>query len=668
MIIENYASDMIEQLMRQSAMIGLTVGGRPAAFEDFSALQTAHADVPEHETIFSRSAVLQGLEITVRCRVFRDSAGKGEALEVSSFLKNTACRPSAAVSDIQFLHTVIPDSPNAVGAFRKRSIMYAKGSHADIEDFRPCICEYLDHDKDKFPFRLDTEEDRSSSKWMPYMNYRQYETEGVFLAVGWSGKWDATFYPVDSGLDVTFHYDAEFSLLPGEEIALPTALLLPWSTETSDENVAESFNLFRRFVKRRILPRIDGKPVEGQVCLRAWGRLSPEEHRIRWENMKKYRLRCDAYGVDAGWYPAPDGVQEPGWYNTVGDWVEDPKIYPEETGIGALADGGREAGAAGFWLWFEFERAVKKSRSYQEHPEFYLSDPELETDNLINLADPAAKAYIREKLCGMFEKTKLTVFRIDFNFDTGRLFAANERPGNRGLLELQYYNGLYQLFAELLDEFPHLIIDNCASGGRRQDYRMQQYSIPIMCRSDYMCVPNFAPEGQQAQIMASARYLPVSGDSCGSCLGTTHINLDTYRVRSAFGSGIGLAAPKEPLSDEEGQWFREMLREAYLVRPYMSMDFYPLTGYSTSTLDWCAWECCSEEKQNGLVMAFRREHCGSDRQVFELHGVDREAMYEVRSIEGEFLGTYSGSQLRGGYEIRLAQKRSSCIHLYQKIS
>ena len=54
----------------------------------------------------------------------------------------------------------------------------------------------------------------------------------------------------------------------------------------------------------------------------------------------------------------------------------------------------------------------------------------------------------------------------------------------QGIAEIKYINGLYATLDELLDRFPGLVIDNCASGGRRLDYEMCRRSVPLF-RTDY---------------------------------------------------------------------------------------------------------------------------------------------------------------------------------------
>ena len=52
------------------------------------------------------------------------------------------------------------------------------------------------------------------------------------------------------------------------------------------------------------------------------------------------------------------------------------------------------------------------------------------------------------------------------------------------MTEIEYVMGLYRMWDEIMERFPYIFIDNCASGGRRIDLETNMRSIP-MWRSDY---------------------------------------------------------------------------------------------------------------------------------------------------------------------------------------
>jgi hypothetical protein len=60
-------------------------------------------------------------------------------------------------------------------------------------------------------------------------------------------------------------------------------------------------------------------------------------------------------------------------------------------------------------------------------------------------------------------------------------------------------------------------------------------------------------------------------------------------------------------TDEQWGWFRKMINEAKLVRPYCYGDFYPLTPCITNPDTWPAYQLRLPENDKGVVLAFRRK-------------------------------------------------------------
>ena len=67
------------------------------------------------------------------------------------------------------------------------------------------------------------------------------------------------------------------------------------------------------------------------------------------------------------------------------------------------------------------------------------------------------------------EENGIDYYRQDFNIEPEGFWAANDEPGRQGICEIRYIEGLYSFWEYLLNRFPGLLVDNCASGGRRID-------------------------------------------------------------------------------------------------------------------------------------------------------------------------------------------------------
>ena len=114
----------------------------------------------------------------------------------------------------------------------------------------------------------------------------------------------------------------------------------------------------------------------------------------------------------------------------------------------------------------------------------------------------------------MIEKLNIDCYRQDFNFQPLEYWRNNDASDRRGITEIKHINGLYKLLDALLDKFPNLLIDNCASGGRRIDIETLRRSIPLW-RSDLMCPANYDIEATQCHNLSYNMWIPYSGTSSG---------------------------------------------------------------------------------------------------------------------------------------------------------
>jgi len=657
MIIQNdvYSQNLLSGLLNGEIPCGFTVNGKIYAAAFCEAVRVPEKDGPGYLAYERRALNPEGLAVTVFYRRYTYGA-----MVWGMEIENTADDASELIENVEFARICSPAKKRHLTEGGYSHLHYCRGSNAQANDWQP-----LDEDvREGFGVSLAAEHGRGTDQYFPYFNFDLTDGTGFICAIGWSGRWKADFSREDEQATAVFTYpNAAFRLCPGEKVSMPITAVLPWHTDRYTQDVSDSFNHFRRFMLEWILPRQCGKEFDMPVVMRAWGNIDPAGHDLRIDNIQKHQLRAASYGIDAGWYELNGShTPHPDWHKGVGDWSPAPSIFPN--GMGALAEQAKKAGM-GFWLWIEFERAVAGSASVIAHPEYYLHDPERQHIRAVNFADPAARKFILNKMCQLIDQTGMNIFRIDFNYDPASSFDAWDAPERRGLTELQYYNGLYAFFEELLAIYPGIVIDNCAGGGRRMDFRMCHYSVPVMCSSDYFCRKNYDPEGIQGHTWGISRFIPVSGDSVGSCSGNTKVVMDTYRVRSSMRSSIGLAAPNWEMSAEEGAWYRKMIADMEQVAPYMRLDHYPLTCYNTSFRDWIAWERCAADGSKGLVMAFRRPDAIEDCRTFSLQGLCPEKQYRLTDIDTGDLGVWTGAQLEEGFTVQIPEKRMARIIFFE---
>jgi alpha-galactosidase len=258
----------------------------------------------------------------------------------------------------------------------------------------------------------------------------------------------------------------------------------------------------------------------------------------------------------------------------------------------------------------------------------------------------------------MIKEVGITVYRQDFNFDPLDYWRGADAPDRQGISEIRHTEGLYAFWDELLRRHPGLIVDNCASGGRRIDLETTSRSVALW-RSDYMG----DDEGMQSHTLGINRYVPCCSGGCNST--------DAYVFRSALASGLSFSwDDAHPWGDPMPGRFdvdelRARIRELKLIRPLFYGDFYPLTSHSLESDVWCAYQLERKDMNLGAVLAFRRKESPFPVGRFKLHGLDAHGKYEFTDIDSGTKQQFTGKEvMETGIEIKMPTAPSSALLTY----
>ena len=593
--------------------------------------------------------------------------------------ENTGENPSGIISelwDCDVLLPVSPGTPKTTGkAYLGKSenvikVYSPRGSEWSEEEF------FFDADKIKHnrhegwlervgdKKRYATVGGRSAdSTYAPFFNIKHGEKEeGYILAVGWTGQWNAevergeSFVRFKSKIE-----DTHFRVLPGETFRTSSATVMAYCG-----NVQDGQNKWRRLIKEVYSPvqKLEQLPFATGL----WGGMSTAGclERIAWIEQTKLPFNC--YWMDAGWYgtgtlPSPDEY-EGDWAQYTGDWRVNPARHPD--GLTDVASAIKDTDKR-YLLWFEPERVRRGMPITKEHPE-YLIWPESEAfpETLLNLGNEEAWQYCFDTLCEFIEKFHLGVYRQDFNFHPLSFWRSLDAPDRQGITEIKHIGGLYRLWDSLLARFPHLLIDNCASGGRRIDIETLRRSVPLW-RSDAQCPANPDANITQAHNAAYGSWMPYSGTGVG------RMWLDTYRFRSAYAPAL---TTNFIFSESNGfesdpkllAWLERMCAEYLRVKPYLCEDVYPLVGEGSSNpLLWSAIQYHDPKADAGVIQVFRRENSPYDRANFSLFGINSQKQYEFEDADApEERIIIDGYTLqKQGFSLNISEKQTAKLYFYK---
>jgi len=493
---------------------------------------------------------------------------------------------------------------------------------------------------------------RSSNSDFPYLNL-EWPSEGVIIVIGWPGQWAARLtrdegpgLRVQAGMELT-----HFRLLPGEEVRSPLIVLQFWKGER-----LRSQNIFRRWMLAHNLPRSGGQPPT-----RSGGQLPPphlaacsshqygemvnadEASQILFiDRYLEEGLKLDYWWMDAGWYPGN------GWPNT-GTWEVDKKRFPR--GLRAITDHAHERSLKAI-VWFEPERVTPGTWLYEQHPEWLLgADGETK---LLNLGKPEARHWLTEHIDRFLVEQGVDLYRQDFNMDPLPYWRANDAWDRQGITEIGHIAGYLAYWDELRRRHPAMLIDSCASGGRRNDLETLRRAVPLL-RSDYI----FEPLGQQCHTYGLSFWLPAYGSGM--------ISSDAYIFRSVLCPFLN-ACWDVRRKDLDYAAMRELVAEWREIAPFLLGDYYPLTPYSLGNDVWMAWQFDRPDLGEGMALFFRRDKSPTPTIKAALQGLNPQAEYEMSlSITpGQATRKHMSGKELTGLTVTLPEAPASALLRYRR--
>ena len=615
----------------------------------------------ESEHVKTPEGIVYELDKNVTATMIVKEYKEFNAVEWVMYFENASDSDSLVFSDIKDCHATFPFEnivPLTPGNLRKEGELcvitmkgmvnpnyYRENDKISATEFS-FMNEYLTQGKPKSFCSIGA---RSSNGMMPFFDITQNNI-GYITAIGWTGDWNAEFIANDEGVETkTGLKETNFYLKPGEKIRTSSTLVMEY-TDNEDK-----YNKFRKLMKTHVSHKSHTKTKrDGVMAYEFWGGLNSEELKKRINETKDHGLQFEDLWIDAGWYGDCTNCNEAftgDWYEHTGEWHVNKRVHPEE-----LQDVSKCANDAGMklMLWFEPERAIKSTIVPKEHPDWFITSPN-DNSYILNYGNEEALEYVCNLLSDYIEKLNMSCYRQDFNTDLSHYFDIADDENRKGITEIKHIMGMYRVWDYILEKHPDLIIDNCASGGRRIDIETLKRSIPVL-KSDYLCYFNKNPEVLQTHNSNAARYFPYIG-----C--TSKLKNDVYATRSSYSSSIGYAfysAIFQSMTDEDFVWAKKYTDEYRRIRKYFIHDFY---NHATDTFDetaWTVWQYHDSETQSGIVMAFRRCKSPYDQLTVELKGMDN-TTYSYTNLNDESVIT-GGNKLK----IVLPEKRSSIIYEYKK--
>ncbi len=606
----------------------------------------------EHSITYNDPAT--GLEVRCIAVQYQDFP----TVEWTLTFRNISTSDTPILSDIQAL-----DTEFRRGTGKEFVLHHQTGALATPSDYEP-------HETTLAPNaeqHLATTGGRPSNSVLPYFNL-EFGDGGAILVIGWPGQWAAQYTrDASDGLRVYAGQETtHFRLHPGEEVRSPRIVVQFWKGDRLD-----SQNVWRRWMLAHNLPRPGGKalvPLLNACSSHQFGEMihaNEENQKLFIDRYLAEGFKLDYWWMDAGWYKN-NGT----WANT-GTWEVDPQRFPH--GLRAITDHAHAKGVKSI-VWFEPERVTSGTWLWENHPEWLLSPPadpgnpsQDVHQKLLNLGDPAALQWLTDHVDHLLTEQGIDLYRQDFNMDPLAYWRAHDAEDRQGITEIRYVEGYLAYWDVLRSRHPNLLIDSCASGGRRNDIETLRRAVPLL-RSDYL----FEPVGQQDHTYGISFWIPFSGT--GTLVGDSAIGarstqqVDPYSFRSEMGPSM-TACWDVRRTDLDYAALRRLIEQLRTAQPFFLHDYYPLTPYSQEQGVWVAWQFDWPEQGAGMVQAFRRADCSIESTHFQLRGLQPDARYRLTNVDHPGSQEKTGRELmEDGLPISIAQQPGAAILLYQRIA
>ena len=492
---------------------------------------------------------------------------------------------------------------------------------------------------------------RPSHGTFPYYNL-SFGRSGTFIAIGWPGRWKASFsYDKKSG-KTTFsagQVSVSTYVAPGETLRTPLMGFVSYEDLDRDAQT----NAWRRYYINDVMRKIDGE-LPGCYEGISYGAQGKTTTQILF-NARSYLARGlnpQLLWVDAGWYTGARG-ETVTWPNT-GTHNVDTARFPDK-----LADVGKLTQENGmvFLLWFEVEIVrLNKSAFLKSQPDFsgeWLLPITGTNDYLVNIGDPACRAWVFGKICTVIDTAGVTGYRQDFNTDPANGWASGDKKeeNRTGMTENLYVQGYLALWDAIIERYPGIYMDSCASGGGRNDLESMKRAVPLHY-SDWFDDDSRRNDYEMKSKMTQALFawLPYFKNEI-------YAVENNYQTRMNYAALSLLNIPNALMVDAPWELLSEAYREHARIKEYFYADYYELTEWTTNKNRWNGWEFFDPEKGEGFAVMFCHETTKDLSTTVRLKGLDADKTYRVRDEDGLIDLTATGKELtETGFVLTVPEK------------
>lgn len=339
------------------------------------------------------------------------------------------------------------------------------------------------------------------------------------------------------------------------------------------------------------------------------------------------RLGLDTFVLDDGWFGARNDDRR-----GLGDWfVNDKKL---EGGLDSVIRRCKEKGLK-FGLWFEPEMVNEDSDLFREHPDYAISKIGEEptrgrTQLVLDFTRKEVVDCVFRMMADILKKHDISYVKWDMNRNLSEYYSAALPASRQGEFSHRYILGVYDLASRLIEAFPDLFIEGCASGGGRFDAGMLYYFPQIWTSDD-------TDAYERAKIQwGTATCYPVSSMSChvAACPNHQTQRITPFSTRGAIASlgATGYELDLSKMTGEEKELTKKQVENYKRIQDLvLHGDLYRLQNPFEENY-FCEM-LVSKDKKQAYLVAERIHGVPCDYSVlFRLRGLDENVVYHIEEL------------------------------------
>ena len=499
---------------------------------------------------------------------------------------------------------------------------------------------------------------RPSHTVFPYYNL-SYGDGGTFIAIGWPGNWSAKFNYSKTSKVTTLtagQNSIKTYLKPGETIRTPLMGFVSYTGLSADEQT----NAWRHYYINDVMRKIDGEltPTYTGISQGCSGN-STNRLLLILSSYFDAGVSPELLWLDAGWYTGANG-EAVGWPQT-GSMDMDLNRFPDSMSTIGKFTSSRNMR---MMIWFEPESIRLEKEAFlagqEGFKEEWLLPKTMEGSWLegyiMNLTDPACVEWVFNKICKVIDESGATGFRSDFNCDPAPSWTSADEKNRKGMTENLYVQGYLALWDKIIERYPGIYMDSCASGGGRNDLETMKRAVPLHY-TDWFDGnhEDYDMKGKMTQALFA--WFPYFKNEIYE---TTNM----YKVRMNYAPLSLMNLNGLLYADTDWTMTKQGYAEFEQIRDYFYADYYQLFEWESKADRWNGWEFYDPETASGYASVFCHEATTNLTETVKLKGLDPEKTYHITDFDGLIDVTATGARLmEQGITVTVPEKPYAVVML-----